>query len=65
MLKNYNLLRGEPMIKWWKLKDETSKKFKEKMIERGPSNINGDTKEMWNTMVQWQSNELTLKKLNN
>ena len=37
--------------KWWKLEGETSKVFKEKVIEEGPWNDEGDANSMWEKMA--------------
>ena len=37
--------------KWWKLEGEASKVFKEKVIEEGPWNDEGDANSMWEKMA--------------
>ena len=37
--------------KWWKLEGEASKVFKEKVIEEGPWNDEGDANNMWEKMA--------------
>ena len=37
--------------KWWKLEGEASKFFKEKVIEEGPWNDEGDANSMWEKMA--------------
>ena len=37
--------------KWWKLEREASKVFKEKVIEEGPWNDEGDANNMWEKMT--------------
>ena len=38
-------------MKWWKLEGEASKVFKEKVIEEGPWNVEGDANSMWEKMA--------------
>ena len=39
------------LTKWWKLEGEASKVFKEKVIEEGPWNDEGDANSMWEKMA--------------
>ncbi|XP_066341345.1 uncharacterized protein [Miscanthus floridulus] len=39
--------------KWWKLEGEASKVFKEKIIEEGPWNNEGDANNMWEKMATY------------
>ena len=36
--------------KWWKLKGDASRVFKDMVIEEGPWNVEGETNSMWEKM---------------
>jgi hypothetical protein len=40
-----------PMTKWWKLKEDTAKTFKERVLKEGPWYEGGDANNMWMGMT--------------
>jgi hypothetical protein len=40
-----------PMMKWWKLKEEAAKTFKERVLKEGPWHEGGDANSMWMKMT--------------
>jgi hypothetical protein len=40
-----------PRTKWWKLKEEAAKMFKERVLEEGPWHEGGDANSMWIKMT--------------